>query len=188
MPIKIFIDQGHNSESVNVGAQGFGLNEGEITYKIGTRLAALLAANPEFEVRTSRTCPEQVLGYNTESSLAQRVCMANSWPADYFISLHCNASVNPEVNGTEMYVFRNGIEAQFFAEALQKAIVNELGTKNNGVFANPSLYVLRKTAMPAVLAELAYITNCRDAALLEKDGDRFAKAMYNGILTYFGLS
>ncbi len=188
MPIKIFIDQGHNSKSVNVGAQGFGLNEGEITYNIGMYLAELLEANPEFEVRTSRTCPDQALGYNNASSLAERVKLANGWPADYFISIHCNASVNPEANGTEMYVFSNGIEAQYFAEALQKAVVTQMGTKNNGVFANPSLYVLRKTAMPAVLAELAYITNCQNASLLENSQKRFAEALYSGILTYFGLS
>lgn len=188
MPIKIFIDQGHNVRDVNVGAQGFGLNEGEVTYYIGTYLAELLAANPEFEVRTSRTCLNEILGYNNASSLVERVRLANSWPADYFISIHCNASVNPEANGTEMYIYKYGIEAEYFAQALQKAVVTEMGTKNNGIFANPSLYVLRRTSMPAVLAELAYITNEQNAELLRSDQRRFAQALYNGILTYFGLS
>ena len=53
--------------------------------------------------------------------------------------------------------------------------------------ANPSLYVLRRTAMPAVLMEMGYLTNAHDAQLLSQDPQSFARGMYNGLLTYFGL-
>ena len=49
MPIKIYIDMGHNPTNPNAGAEGFGYTEHQITYDIGRRLAALLNANPEFE-------------------------------------------------------------------------------------------------------------------------------------------
>ena len=67
------------------------------------------------------------------------------------------------------------------------AIVNRMGTRKRGVFARPSLYVLRRTAMPAVLMELAYISNVSDAQKLESDPYGFAYAMYSGILRYFNL-
>ena len=38
MAIKIFIDQGHNPEGVNAGAEGFGYREQDINYAVGTRL------------------------------------------------------------------------------------------------------------------------------------------------------
>ena len=88
MAIKIYIDQGHNYSNPNAGAEGNGFREQDITYDIGTRLAALLRADPEFEVRTSRTSPTQILGNTVSQSLAARVQDANSWGADYFISLH----------------------------------------------------------------------------------------------------
>ena len=51
----------------------------------------------------------------------------------------------------------------------------------------PGLYVLRKTAMPAVLVELGFISNARDAALMNENPALFARGIYNGILDYFNL-
>ena len=67
------------------------------------------------------------------------------------------------------------------------SIVNRLGTTFNGIYARPSLYVLRRTPMPAVLVELAYITNYEDAMLLGTRQYDFAYALYQGFLLYFGL-
>lgn len=187
MAIKIFIDQGHNPQGVNAGAEGFGLFEQDITYNVGIELAKLLAADSRFEVRTSRTSPDQVLGTTNSESLASRVNAANSWPANYFISIHVNANTNPDVNGTEVYVYQEYTQSYYFAENILSAIVNDLGTKNNGVRVRPSLYVLRKTNMPAILVELAYITNASDVEKLRNDQYQFAQAIYSGILSYFGF-
>lgn len=187
LAIKIFIDQGHNPSGVNAGAEGFGMREQDITYNVGIYLANLLNANPNFEARTSRTTPEEVLGYNNTSSLNERVTMANSWPADYFLSIHVNANVNPAINGTEIYVYEPYSEAYNMAEYILTSIVNRVGTKNNAVRINSSLYVLRRTNMPALLIELAYITNYSDSEKLRNDQYQFAYAIYEGILEYFGL-
>lgn len=83
MAIRIFIDQGHNpSGSFNSGAQANGLNESEINYQVGIYLRNLLSSDPRFEVRVSRPEPGTVLGTNNTTSLAERVRMANDWPAD----------------------------------------------------------------------------------------------------------
>ena len=67
------------------------------------------------------------------------------------------------------------------------AIVDVVGTRDNGVRVNPSLYVLRRTNMPAVLVELAYVTNAGDAEKLETMQPEFARGIYEGLLSYFGL-
>ena len=89
MAIKIFIDQGHNPQNPNAGAEGNGLREQDITYDTGLRLASLLRDNGNFEVRLSRNTPTEQLGTSNASSLAERVRAANDWGADYFISIHC---------------------------------------------------------------------------------------------------
>ncbi len=188
MAIRIFIDQGHNPQGTNAGAEGFGLREQDITYQVGIYLANILNADPRFEARTSRTSPEQSLGYSNTSSLAERVRLANTWPADYFISIHCNASDNPALNGTECYVYENYTQSYYLAERILTAIVDRLGTYNNGVRINPSLYVLRRTNMPAVLVELGYITNYEDAQKLKNRQYDFAYAIYQGLLNYFGFA
>lgn len=185
--IKIFIDQGHNPFGVNAGAEGFGLREQDINYAVGMYLAQLLRADGRFLVRLSRNFPEQSLGTTNLGSLVARVNAANSWPADYFLSIHCNANTNPDINGTEMYVYRSHTQSYWLAQHLLNAVVAQVGTRDNGVRINPSLYVLRRTRMPAVLAELAYITNESDAQKLENDQYGFALGLYSGLLEYFGL-
>ncbi len=187
MAIKIFIDQGHNPEGVNAGAEGNGIREQDITYPVGIYLRDILNQDGRFEARTSRNTPDEVLGTSNATSLASRVNMANSWPADYFISIHCNANTNPAVNGSEVYVYRADSVAGQLARFVLDAIVERVGTKNNGVRENPALYVLRRTSMPAILVELAYVSNVEDAQKLINDQYAFAYAIYEGILGYLGL-
>ncbi len=187
MAIKIFIDQGHNPSGPNTGAEGNGLREQDITYVVGRYLYALLAANGNFEVRLSRNSPDEILGTSNSTSLQTRVNAANSWGADYFISIHVNGSTNPNANGTEAYVYALDTQSYHLAEHMVNAVVQRMGTAKRGVFARPSLYVLRRTRMPSVLMELAYISNAADAQKLRDDPYGFAYAMYNGILVYFNL-
>ena len=187
LAIKIFIDQGHNPRNINAGAEGFGLREQDITYNVGMFLAELLNQDPRFEVRTSRNSPDEILGTSNSSSLAERVKMANNWPADYFLSIHANANPNPDINGTEMYVYKENTQSYFLAEHILENIVNILKTKDNGVRVRPSLYVLKNTNMPAVLIELAYITNQKDSEKLRNNQKEFARGIYDGLLSYFGF-
>lgn len=188
MPTKVYIDQGHNPEGVNAGAEGFGYREQDITYAVGIYLRDILLEDGRFEVRNSRNTPEESLGTSNATSLAARVRGANEWGADYFISIHCNASENPAANGSEVYVYRQGSVAADLAQQVLEAIVARLGTKNNGVRVNPSLYVLRRTQMPAILVELAYITNENDVQKLVNDQYAFAYAIYEGLCRYLGLT
>jgi len=185
MSIKIFIDQGHNPQGFNAGAEGNGLKEQDINFAVGLELYDLLQADNRFEVRLSRPDPETILGTSNSTSLAERVNAANSWPADYFISIHSNASTNPSANGSEVYVYKEEGAAYELAEDVLENMVEAVGTKDNGVRINPSLYVLRRTKMPAILVELGYITNSSDAAKLLNNQAEFARGIYNGLLEYF---
>ncbi|MBP1737348.1 MAG: putative N-acetylmuramoyl-L-alanine amidase [Oscillospiraceae bacterium] len=188
MAIKIFIDQGHNpTGNPNIGASWYGLDEQDITYQIGQYLAQMLNNDPRFEARLSRPTPYTVLGTSNASSLAERVRMANSWPANYFISIHANANVNTAINGTEVYVHQLYTQANWLAEQVLDGIVETVGTRNNGVRANPSLYVLRRTTMPAILVETAYLSNPSDATKLRDNQYQFAQGIYIGIMRYFGF-
>lgn len=187
MPYRIYIDQGHNPSGVNAGAEGFGIREQDITFQIGLYLAQILSNDNRFEARLSRPTRETSLGYDNTSSLRERVTMANDWPADYFISIHANASTNPEINGSEVYVSNDYTPAWYLANAVLAEIVRRTQTKYNGVFLNPSLYVLRNTKMPAILVELGYITNYEDNRNMIENGYQFAYGIYVGLLNYLGL-
>lgn len=188
MPIRIFIDQGHNPPgSPNGGAVGNGVLEANVTYQIGIYLADLLRKDPRFEVRLSRPTPTTVLGTSSSSSLRERVRMANTWPADYFISIHVNSNPNPSINGSEVYIFKYNSQPQILGQQILTGIVENVGTKNNGIRVNPTLYVLRKTQMPALLVETAYLSNTSDAEKLTNDQYQFAYGIFVGIMRYFGF-
>jgi N-acetylmuramoyl-L-alanine amidase len=188
LAIKIFIDQGHNpAGNVNAGAVANNLYEGDINYQVGVYLADLLNNNPDFEARLSRSTPSIVLGNSNATSLMERVQMANEWPADYFISIHCNYSENPALSGTEIYIYQYYTQANWLAEQIMNGIIEYAGTRNNGILVNQSLYVLRRTNMPSLLVELGYLTNLSDAQLLMNNQYQFAYGIYMGIMRYFGF-
>ena len=188
MPIKIYIDQGHNPRGFNTGAEGNGYYEQDLTYEIGRRLYNMLSSNPEFTPRLSRPTPDTVLGTTNSTSLSTRVNQAHSWPADIFISLHNNAAENPRATGNEALVYGPG---QRVANDLAADILEQLtlttGLRNRGIIYRPGLYVLKETEMPAVLVEMGFITNPTDADLLANSPYLFATGIYRGILKYYGL-
>lgn len=186
MATKIYIDQGHNPQNPNAGAEGNGLREQDITYEIGQRLSQILRSEG-YETRLSRPTPTTQLGTSNATSLAARVNDANAWGADYFISLHTNAAAAESARGSEAYVYRRGSAAFSLAEDILTGLANTTGLPTRGVFLRPSLYVLRKTTMPAVLVELGFITNPEDAELMSERPYLFARGIADGINEYLGM-
>lgn len=186
MAIKIYIDQGHNPENPNAGAEGNGLREQDITYRVGKALGDLLRADGRFEVRESRPTPTTSLGTTNTTSLQARVRDANAWGADYFLSIHTNSAANPAATGSEAFSYASGTRGYRLGSDILTALTNATGLRNRGMKVRPGLYVLRRTSMPAVLLELGFITNPNDAALMNENPELFARGIYNGMLTYFG--
>lgn len=187
MSIKIYIDQGHNPQNPNAGAEGNGLREQDLVYTIGQELATLLRRNGNFDVRLSRPTRDTLLGTTNATSLAARVNDANRWGADYFISLHTNASEQSAATGVEGYAYAQGTRGFALGENILTNLSDTTGLRNRGMKARPSLYVLRKTSMPAVLVELGFITNPRNASLMLNNPELFAEGIYRGILEYTGV-
>lgn len=185
MATKIYIDQGHNPQNPNAGAEGNGYREQDLTYAIGVELGQILE-ELGFEVRLSRNSPTEVLGTSNQSSLTARVRDANAWGADYFISLHANSSSNSEASGVEAFAYSRNGRAFGLGEDIVNGIAEATGLRNRGMKVRPGLYVLRRTNMPAVLVELGFISNPSDAALMNENPELFARGIYNGILEYLG--
>lgn len=104
-------------------------------------------------------------------SLDERVELANSKNADYFISIHCNGNPKTTVHGTESHVhdfsakrsynLAKDIEQQFSSRAGR----NSRGVKNNDDRAH-SIQVLKFTKMTSVLVECGFLTNTSEANYL----------------------
>jgi len=187
MPIRVYIDQGHNPSAPNSGAEGNGYREQDLVYEIGQRLYTLLSRDSAFEARLSRPTPDTYVGTSNSTSLRERVNAANAWPADLFLSLHTNASVSPEASGVEGLVYATGTKAADIAADLVSSVVRTTGQRDRGVKARPGLYVLKRTTMPAVLMELGFISNSADAELMANRPGLFAEGLYRGLKSYYGV-
>ena len=186
MVTKIYIDQGHNPVNPNAGSEGNGFREQDLVYRIG-QLTAEALRSYGFDVRLSRPTPETILGTSNTTSLQTRVNDANAWGADYFVSLHTNASVIPSASGSEAFVFRRNSDAEILAENILEQLNYATGLAARGTTVRPGLYVLRKTRMPSVLVELGFISNPADAELMAYSPQLFSAGVTNGILAYLGM-
>ena len=186
MAIKVYIDQGHNPKNPNSGAEGNGYREQDLVYTIGVLTADILRSRG-FDARLSRPTPATQLGTSNSSSLASRVNDANSWGANVFISRHANASDNSFASGQEAFVYSLSSPAYPLAEDILKQLNLSTGLRNRGVTVRTNLYVLRRTAMPATLVELGFITNSSDANLMAGNPELFAAGVANGVLEYYGM-
>ncbi len=74
------------------------------------------------------------------------------------------------------------------AEAVQRRLIEETGRRDRGV-KRSDFYVIKNTAMPAILVEAGFMTNRTEAELLKSDGYRrkVATAIVGAIVRLYGL-
>lgn len=106
-----------------------------------------------------------------EAPLSGRVPAARAFGADVLVSLHCNAHSGAQAHGTETLY----LASEWVARAVQRRLIAALGTRDRGVKQRSDLAVLRYDR-PAVLCELAFISNPDDRALLLDEGVQRAAA------------
>lgn len=127
-------------------------------------------------------------------SLAERCAIANKIKdLDLFVSLHSNAAGGSGWSGARgwsAYLYGAGGEREQAAKAIL-ARVEETGAavRSSPIVYDPSLYVLKHTAAPAVLIEHAFHTNEADVENLKSADWRsaVAEAQARGITDYLGI-
>ena len=96
--------------------------------------------------------------------------------------------MNENATGSEALIYSYSSEvANDLAEDILEELNLTTGLRNRGVIERPGLYVLKRTAMPAVLVEMGFITNPVDAELMAYSPDLFSRGIYRGILEYYDL-
>ncbi len=175
----IVVDPGHGGS--DHGAIGVtGLQEKELNLAVAHKLAILLK-EAGASVLMTREGDQPV-------SNGQRVDLANKAKADLFISIHANAYVSNESNGTEThYCSENNHSnaSRYLAHQVQNELISALSLRDRGVKAN-NFYVLKNTEIPAALVELAFISNPAEEEILrnEQTHSTIAQALYRGLEAY----
>ncbi len=175
----IAIDAGHGGkDSGAVG--GKGTKEKDIVLSMAKQLQKSLQTQG-FQTFLTR----QTDVYLTLSNRAQN---ANTQEADYFISLHCNSYIEPRANGCELYVYAKQGETYAFGEKVYTSLNDAIKLTSRGVKEAP-FTVLTKTAMPAILIEVAFISNPVEEAYLNDPAfqHKAVEAITKGVCTHVGM-
>lgn len=179
----IALDPGHGGS--DPGAVGpTEVEEKNITLAVSIKLRDLLTAAGCAVVMTRETdtdvsYPDSPAGVELQA----RVAVANNAGADVFISLHCNAAASPQAHGTETWYYHDG---EPLAQVLTVCLA-DTGLANRGA-KQGSFYVLKYTLMPAVLVEMAFITNPEEETKLADPAFQacVAAAIKQGLLSWLG--
>jgi N-acetylmuramoyl-L-alanine amidase len=221
-PLTIVIDPGHGGK--DPGAIGVtGMTEKEVVMDVGLRLKSLLRKRLKSRVILTRDTDRFL-------TLGERARLANRRGADLFVSIHANASPDPDLRGVEIFLFgkTTNPEALVLAarenagddktardfqemilsdmkrdflmnasltlahstyDAFSKGPVLQYKTVALGVKRAP-FYVLAKTEMPAILAEISFLSHAEEEGLLKKKSYRseIAEALFAGISAYIASS
>ncbi len=175
----VVIDAGHGG--IEPGAVYNGVNEKDLNLEIALKLNELLKS-------------EGITTYMTRTgdyyvSLKDRYNYANSLNADLFISVHNNVSPNSWVSGTETLYFptsntSGNMNGEKLAYIIQNELTDSLGSKDLGTIPRSKLAVLRHTQMPAVIAEIGYMTSSSELKRLKSTSyqEKIAESLKNGIV------
>jgi len=188
----IVIDPGHGGYDAGaVGRDDSGeivIREKDANLTISLKVEKRLKSDGINVVMTRNT--DKALGTTVMEDLVTRAEIANRVGADLFISIHNNASENSDATGTSVLYpgLANsggyGITSKELAQNIQNPMAEATGLKDRGIVESPEMVVLKRTKMPAVLLECAFVTNEGDRAVLlsEERTDAIADAIYKGIV------
>ena len=183
---KLAVDPGHGGR--DPGAVAGGLQEKDITLDIAKRLGAELTG--QASILLTRT-EDAELGPTEKSDLWGRCHKANSWGADFFLSIHCNAFTDPAAHGVETWVVQGAYPSTRQTASIIQQKLSALGFADRGVKedGNEPKYILRQTTMSAALVETGFLTNPEDRAKLAQPEfrQRIAEALADAIREAFNL-
>lgn len=168
IPFTVVLDPGHGGSET--GALSMGIQEKDLNLDIAKKLYSLLKAQG-VKVYLTRDDDSYV-------GLYDRSDYANSINADLFVSIHNNATDSSGVNGTMTLYYpgtaktKNNLTGKQIASIVQDELTSTLGTKDLGIISRPHLAVLRTTNMPAILAEVGFMTNIYELRKLMSDDYR----------------
>ena len=183
----ITLDPGHGGSDPGTHGTVTGIKEKEITLPVSLKLKAMLEKKGAI-VSMTRTTDVDVWGADATDAqeLQARVDIAEKNKADLFISVHCNASVNPVSGGFSTYYNSKTPYDEQVAESIQNKLLKTASLDDLGVrFAN--FYVNKRCSMPGALVELLFLTNAREEKLLRSNWfqNKMAQAIADGIEDFY---
>ena len=170
----VILDPGHGG--TDPGAVFEGIYESNINLDITLRAEAILKQKG-IDVSLTRRADAFV-------GLDERCNLANNMAASLFVSIHQNSMPDPLTKGTMLMYYASSFNGKAYAQMMLDMLAPAVGLGNLGLKSSSGLVVLRKTKMPAILAEVACMSNTIDMQVIKTEDYRqkAAVALADGIV------
>lgn len=180
----VVLDSGHGgSDSGKVGING--AKEKEINLLIAKEIRRLLEKE-KIEVIMVREKDEE-LGKSKVEDLKYRVSLMNEKKPSLAVSIHQNSYHEESVSGGQVFYYRDSAKGKALAEILQKRFSYVLGEQNRRLpKANGNYYLLLHVKCPIVIVECGFLSNRKEAGLLNSGEyqDKLAYTIHMGVAEY----
>lgn len=182
----VTIDPGHGgSDPGAIGPKG--AMEKNVTFAVASELRAMLEkAGAKVVMTRMKDVDVAYKDASAVDELQARVDVANRANTDLFVSIHMDSFVNQQTGGTSAYIYPKTTGDVRLADFIREGVISQLKT-NDRKTRNCNFYVVKHAKMPAVLVEVAFISNAAEEKLLTsaQGVKKAATGIYRGIDRYF---
>lgn len=185
----VVVDAGHGgTDPGKVGVDGS--LEKDINLAVAERLKTYLEQDDVKVIMTRET--DTGLYSETDSrkkmaDMKKRCGIIEESGADLVVSIHQNSYHEESVSGGQVFYYRDSSKGKALAEILQDRFDYVLGDQNRRLpKANGNYYLLLHVKCPIVIVECGFLSNRKEAALLNSGEyqDKLAYTIHMGIMEY----
>lgn len=174
MRLRVLICAGHTLKGKGTGAVGY-INESNENRVLAKKVVEWL------KVANTMSGIEIEVDYyeinESNSYLQNQVAAANKKNYDVVVQIHFNAGGG---TGTETLYDKGSVRGKTYAVKVNESLNNIF--KNRGAKERNDLYWLNNTKAPAILIETCFVDSKVDIDIYNKDKDRVAKAIAEGLI------
>lgn len=172
----IIVDAGHGLP--DGGAVGVaGTVEQKINLAVAKKLAEVLEGKGIEAIMTRKTdeclCKDQdgkTIRKIKVEDMKNRLEIIKKSNADLFVSIHMNCFESEKAHGLRVFYDKSHPEIKKLAENIQNKIAEVTGAATYAVkSADESLFLMKNTSVPAILAECGFISNREEEKKLNDD-------------------
>lgn len=185
----VVLDVGHGgNDPGKIGVDG-GL-EKDINLAVAKQLKTYLEAS-DVEVILTRDSDTGLYGEKDNrkkmADMKKRCEIIDEIKPEIVVSIHQNSYHQEEISGGQVFYYKGSDKGKKLAEILQKRFDYVLGEANRRqAKANDNYYLLLHVKQPIVIVECGFLSNWKEAAMLnsEEYQDRLAWTIHMGIMEY----
>lgn len=188
----IVVDAGHGGDDPGAVSQS-GILEKDVALNIASELRDYLQQSGAYVVMTRETdtdlADKGTQGYRKRKveDLQARVQLIKETEPNFVISIHLNSIGSSRWFGAQTFYHPAFGESKRLAHLIQHRIIQDVGNTTRVAKADSEIFLLKSAHVPAVMVEVGFLSNLREAELLGQEPyqDRLATSIYKGVLAYF---